>query len=156
MTKLYLKWYNSLVIRNDFVRHMGIDFGDKRIGIAFSDLSATLSSRYEVYVCKGYEQDIQYLSDLAKSMQVKKVVFGLPLNADGTESEQTLKTKSFARDFSLYSQIDIDFEDERFSSLEADEILKQSKLNWKERKKILDKVSAEIILQNYLNKIKRG
>lgn len=135
---------------------MGIDYGIRRIGIAFSDLSATIATGYEVYQSHGRENDIKYLCNLAENMQVKKVVFGLPLNADGSESEQTLVTKDFAQSFSDASQIPIDFEDERFSSLEAEEILKRSKLSWQERKKLLDKVAAEVILQNYLNKIKRG
>ena len=144
------------VISNKSNRIMGIDYGIRRIGIAFSDLSALIATGYEVYQSHGREKDIEYLCNLANQMQVTKVVFGLPLNADGTESEQTLVTKNFAQSFAYAAQIPVEFEDERFSSLEAEEILKRSKLSWQERKKILDKVAAEVILQNYLNKIKRG
>ncbi len=135
---------------------MGVDFGGKRIGIAFSDLSGTIATAYEVYVSQNEEKDIDYLANLAKKREVSKVVFGLPLNADGTESDQTRWTRDFATKFSEKSEIETDFEDERFSSLEAEELLKEAKMNWKQRKLILDKVAAEIILQNYLNKIKKG
>lgn len=135
---------------------MGVDFGGKRIGIAFSDLSGTIATAYEVYVSQNEERDIDYLTSLAKKREVSKVVFGLPLNADGTESDQTRWTRDFATKFSEKSEIETDFEDERFSSLEAEELLKEAKMNWKQRKLILDKVAAEIILQNYLNKIKKG
>lgn len=135
---------------------MGVDFGGKRIGIAFSDLSGTIATAYEVYVSQNEERDIDYLASLAKKREVSKVVFGLPLNADGTESDQTRWTRDFATKFSEKSEIETDFEDERFSSLEAEELLKEAKMNWKQRKLILDKVAAEIILQNYLNKIKKG
>lgn len=135
---------------------MGVDFGGKRIGIAFSDLSGTIATAYEVYVSQNEEKDIDYLTSLAKKREVSKVVFGLPLNADGTESDQTRWTKDFATKFSEKSEIETDFEDERFSSLEAEELLKEAKMNWKQRKLILDKVAAEIILQNYLNKNKKG
>lgn len=135
---------------------MGVDFGGKRIGIAFSDLSGTIATAYEVYVSQNEEKDIDYLASLAKKREVSKVVFGLPLNADGTESDQTRWTRDFATKFSKKSEIETDFEDERFSSLEAEELLKEAKMNWKQRKLILDKVAAEIILQNYLNKIKKG
>ena len=135
---------------------MGVDFGGKRIGIAFSDLSGTIATAYEVYVSQNEEKDIDYLTSLAKKREVSKVVFGLPLNADGTESDQTRWTRDFATKFSEKSEIDTDFEDERFSSLEAEELLKEAKMNWKQRKLILDKVAAEIILQNYLNKNKKG
>lgn len=135
---------------------MGVDFGGKRIGIAFSDLSGTIATAYEVYVSQNEEKDIDYLTNLAKKREVSKVVFGLPLNADGTESDQTRWTRDFATKFSEKSEIETDFEDERFSSLEAEELLKEAKMNWKQRKLILDKVAAEIILQNYLNKNKKG
>ena len=135
---------------------MGVDFGGKRIGIAFSDLSGTIATAYEVYVSQNEEKDIDYLTSLAKKREVSKVVFGLPLNADGTESDQTRWTRDFATKFSEKSEIETDFEDERFSSLEAEELLKEAKMNWKQRKLILDKVAAEIILQNYLNKKKKG
>lgn len=135
---------------------MGIDFGGKRIGIAFSDLSATIASAYEVYQSRDEESDIRYLSELAKQKEVKKVVFGLPLNADGTHSDQTRWTQDFAAKFSSQSGLEVYFEDERFSSLEAEEILKDAKMNWKQRKLVLDKYAAEIILQNYLNRIKKG
>lgn len=135
---------------------MGVDFGGKRIGIAFSDLSGTIATAYEVYVSQNEERDIDYLTNLAKKREVSKVVFGLPLNADGTESDQTRWTRDFATKFSEKSEIETDFEDERFSSLEAEELLKEAKMNWKQRKLILDKVAAEIILQNYLNKNKKG
>lgn len=135
---------------------MGVDFGGKRIGIAFSDLSGTIATAYEVYVSQDEEKDIDYLTSLAKKRDISKVVFGLPLNADGTESDQTRWTRDFATKFSEKSEIETDFEDERFSSLEAEELLKEAKMNWKQRKLVLDKVAAEIILQNYLNKIKKG
>ena len=135
---------------------MGVDFGGKRIGIAFSDLSGTIATAYEVYVSQNEEKDIDYLTSLAKKREVSKVVFGLPLNADGTESDQTRWTRDFATKFSEKSEIETDFEDERYSSLEAEELLKEAKMNWKQRKLILDKVAAEIILQNYLNKNKKG
>lgn len=135
---------------------MGVDFGGKRIGIAFSDLSGTIATAFEVYVSQNEEKDIDYLTSLAKKREVSKVVFGLPLNADGTESDQTRWTRDFATKFSEKSEIETDFEDERFSSLEAEELLKEAKMNWKQRKLILDKVAAEIILQNYLNKNKKG
>ena len=104
---------------------MGVDFGGKRIGIAFSDLSGTIATAYEVYVSQNEEKDIDYLTSLAKKREVSKVVFGLPLNADGTESDQTRWTRDFATKFSEKSEIETDFEDERFSSLEAEELLKQ-------------------------------
>ncbi len=131
---------------------MGIDYGGKRVGIAFSDPTALLAFGSEVYVVKDEQTLIDHLLDKAKQRQVKKVVFGLPLNADGTESDFTKVVKNFAEKFQNACGLEVDFEDERFSSLEAEEILKERKIEPKKRKQILDQVAAEIILQNYLNK----
>ena len=134
---------------------MGIDFGGKRIGVAFSDPTKTLASGFKVIISKGSDRDIQTLTELAKEKKVSKVVFGLPLNADGTESNFTVVTRTFAEKFAKISGLEVEFEDERFTSLEAEEILKEAGLDWKKRKEVLDMVAAEIILQNYINK-KRG
>ena len=134
---------------------MCVDYGKARLGIAFSDPSATLASAYEVWQSKGEEEDLKHLIKLATERKVKSIVFGLPLNADGSESDFARVTKNFAEKLSQMSNIEVCFEDERFTSLDAEEILKQRGLGWKERKAVLDKYCAEIILQNYLNKLKR-
>ncbi len=138
-------------------RYICLDYGDKRIGVAFSDLTGTIATSYEVYHTTSPEKDIEYISNLAKNQEATKIILGLPLNADGTENERTRLTYDFAKKISEFSGLPVDFCDERFSSLEAEEILKEAKLPWQERKKIIDKVAAQIILQDYLNSnIKKG
>lgn len=143
--------YNQIGDKMQYRRKMGIDYGDKRIGIAFTDLLGLISSAYDVYENKNTETSLSYLSELAKEKNVDEIVIGLPLSMDGSENERTTVTKSFGEKLSNLSGIKVVYEDERLSSYEAEEILKEAKLPWEKRKQILDKVSAQVILQSYLN-----
>lgn len=134
-------------------RYMGIDYGKARIGIAFSDLSGTIASAHSVIKGQG-EKDVENLSKLAKSMEVKYIVIGLPLNADGTESEMSKFVQDFGKKLSEKSGLQVFYQDERYTSFEAEEYLKEAGIRWEKRKELLDKVSAQIILQNYLDERK--
>lgn len=137
-----------------YKRFMGLDYGNSRIGIAFSDYTATIATADSIYKSRGQEEDLNYLSSYAKENDVSGIVLGLPLNADGTESEMSLKVKDFGKALEDYSQIKVFYQDERYTSFEAEEYLKEAGLKWEDRKKLLDKVSAQIILQNYLDENK--
>ena len=78
-------------------------------------------------------------------------MFGLPLKTDGTESEMSLIVRSFAEKLEKVSGVQVCFQDERLTSFEAEEYLKEAGIKWEKRKELLDKVSAQIILQNYLD-----
>lgn len=133
-----------------YKRKMGIDYGEVRIGIALSDLLCIISSPYEVYVRKDEQQDLLYLSNLIKEQDVDLVVFGLPLNMDGTEGDRAVKTREFASKLENMSNVKIVFYDERLTSVEAEEILIQSGVRREKRRQMLDKIAAQIILQDYL------
>ena len=137
-----------------YKRYMGLDYGKARIGIAFSDLTCTIANADRVYKCKGQEEDIKFLTNLAKEKDVGFIVIGLPLNADGTESEMSKYVQNFGQALFEYSQIKVFYQDERYTSFEAEEYLKEAKLSWEKRKELLDKVPAQIILQNYLDERK--
>ncbi len=134
-----------------YARLMGIDYGKARVGVAFSDLMKTIASADHIYKTQSEEQDLLYFSNLIKEKNVDKVVVGLPLNADGTESEMTLVVKDFGSKLSKLSGVDVCFQDERYTSFEADELLKEAGYKWEKRKELLDKVAAQIILQDYIN-----
>ena len=78
-------------------------------------------------------------------------MFGLPLQTDGTEGEMSLVVREFAEKLSKQANVKIAFQDERYTSFEAEEYLKEAKIKWEKRKELLDMVSAQIILQNYLD-----
>lgn len=131
-------------------RIMSLDYGEVRIGIAMSDLLQTIASPFETYRRKEQEQDIAYLSKLAKENEVVKIVVGLPLNMDGTEGERAQKTREFGEKLKEKAGVDIVFIDERLSSVEAEEMLIQSGMRREKRKEVIDKIAAAIILESYL------
>lgn len=138
----------------NYKRKMGIDYGDVRIGIAFTDLLCTISSPYEVYKTKSEEEDLKYLAELAKKQETDEIIFGLPLNMDGTEGERAEVTRNFAKKLSEISGLNIAFVDERLTSVEAEDILISAGVRREKRKEMIDKISAQLILQSYLNRKK--
>lgn len=134
-----------------YTRKMGLDYGKARIGVAFSDLSGTIASADHIYKTQTEEKDLLYFDKLIKDRNVSMVVFGLPLNADGTESEMSKTVRTFAEKLKEKSQVTVAFQDERYTSFEAEEYLREAKIKWEKRKELIDKVSAQIILQNYLD-----
>ena len=134
-----------------YKRKMGLDYGDKRIGIAFSDLLGLIASAYEVYQNNNEEETLNYLCKLAKDKDVDEIILGLPLNMEGEENPRTTITRDFGKKLQEKSGLPVIYEDERLTSVEADEMLKARKMSWEKRKEIIDKVSAELILQSYLS-----
>ena len=137
-------------------RKMGVDYGDKRIGVALTDALCIISSPYEVFQNLSLEQSLQHLNDLIKQFNVDEVAMGLPLNMDGSEGERAKIHRNFGQKLSDLSGVKVVFVDERLTSAEAEEILIQSKVRREKRKELIDKISAQIILQTYLNQSKRG
>ncbi len=134
-------------------KKMGIDFGKARIGIAFSVGNIAMADH--IYKTKDEESDLKYLCDLISSQKVDLVVVGMPYNADGTLCEMSGVVKQFAEKLEARSKVKIAFQDERYTSFEAEEYLKEAGVKWEKRKELLDKISAQIILQNYLDEKER-
>ena len=134
-----------------YKRLMGVDYGDKRIGIALSDPLCNISSAFEVYQSKGEDDGIAHLAELIKTYNVSDVAFGLPLNMDGSEGERALIHKRIGQKLEQIASVKVHFIDERLTSSEAEDYLKQSGMKWEKRKEVIDKISAQIILQTYMN-----
>lgn len=137
------------------MRALGLDVGDKRIGIAVSDPLRIIANPLEVYSRQGAERDTDYLAGMIAAKEVTTVVIGLPLKMDGTDSEQTVKTRGFAEKLAAKTKAEIVFMDERFTTAEAEDVLIEADMKRADRKKVIDKVAAVIILQDYLNLKKR-
>ena len=137
-------------------RKMGIDYGDRRIGVAMTDALCIISSPYEVFENRSEEQSLEHLNNLIKEFNVDEVAMGLPLNMDGSEGERAKIHREFGEKLASLSGVKVEYVDERLTSAEAEEILIQSKVRREKRKELIDKISAQIILQTYLNQIKRG
>lgn len=135
---------------------MALDFGDVRIGIAFSDPLKTISFPYQTYKRVQERKDIIYLSNLAREKSVEKIIVGLPLNMDGTEGNRSNITRSFGDKLEKISGLSIEYVDERLTSIEAEELLINSGVRREKRKAIVDQLAAALILESYLNKKNGG
>ena len=134
-----------------YKRILGIDYGDVRVGLAQTDLLQMIASPLETIKNAGEEALLSYIANLAKSNDVEKIVVGLPLNIDGSVGERAEITYRFGEKLKQATGLEIIFQDERLSSFEAEELLKEAKVNSKKQKSLIDKLSACIILEDYLN-----
>ncbi len=134
-----------------YYRVMALDYGDVRIGIALSDPTRFLATGYENYTRKDLVTDCKHIADIISSNNVKVVVLGLPLNMDGSKGVRVEKTYEFAEELKKYTSVDIDYLDERLTSVSAEKILISADVSRKKRKTVMDKLSATIILQDYLD-----
>ncbi len=136
---------------NKVHRIMGLDYGDVRIGVALSDPTMLIATGLETYTRKTNKLDIEHLARIIAENAVNKVVFGLPLNMDGSEGIRVVKTKSFAEKLKAQTGVEIDFFDERLSSVDAEAILVDAGVRRDKRKGVIDKLAATLILQGYLD-----
>ncbi len=133
------------------MKTMGLDFGEKRIGVALSDILGFLASPHSTLVRTELNKDIEYLKKIIDENKVETVVFGLPLEMSGNKGKTSMLVEDFAEKLKESTNVKIVFVDERLSSVEAEEQLKLTIKDWRKRKELLDQVSASIILQCYLD-----
>lgn len=130
-----------------------MDVGNVRIGIAVSDAMGIIANPLETYTRKGdIVKDVNYIVNLAKSKEVQLFVSGMPLDLKGRETEQAQKTREFVDALKAACDIPVEYLDERFTTLSAERVLIDANVRREDRKKVIDKVAATIILQNYLDK----
>ena len=129
---------------------LAIDFGMKRMGFAIGNTSLRTATPIAPLVRQNEQQDIIYLQNLIAEYDIEKIIIGYPLNMDGTKSNFTMQVENFARFIKEHFTIETDFVDERLTSFEADEMLKEFQQDYKKRKKMLDSVSALVILRSYM------
>jgi putative Holliday junction resolvase len=132
------------------MRILGIDYGDRIIGLALSDklrITAQAIGRYEV---QGRKKDAQYFKGLVQQNQVSKIVIGLPLQMDGSEGPMAEKTREFARWLEKILRLPVEFWDERLTTKQAFKVLHQQGMNGRKKKRLKDQIAATIILSDYL------
>ncbi len=127
-----------------------MDVGDVRIGLAVSDLMGIIANPLETYVRKDFVKDIDYIVNLAKEMEVDTIVSGLPKNLNNQDRLQTQKVREFVEKLEEAWGKNVVFVDERFTTASAQRVLLEGNVRRGDRKKVVDKVAATIILQTYL------
>lgn len=129
---------------------LAIDFGMKRMGFAVGNTILKTATPIAPLVRQNEQQDIIYIQNLIDEYDIVKIIIGYPLNMDGTKSGFTHQVENFARLIKEHFTIETDFVDERLTSFEAEEMLKEFQQDYKKRKKMLDSVSALVILRSYM------
>jgi putative Holliday junction resolvase len=133
------------------VRHLGLDVGDKLIGVALSDETATLASGLETIRRVGPRKDVKAIVDLVRAHDAVEVVVGLPRKLDGSLGPQAQKVIAFMESLRAAVKVPVVPWDERFTSVVANQALIEGERSRRERRALVDKVSAILILQNYLD-----
>lgn len=136
---------------------MALDVGDVRIGVALSDPLRIIASPHSVIPHTTDEEDIEAIRRLASEQGVVRIVVGLPLNQDGKPGPQAEKVLAFVGKLkAAVENVEVVTQDERFTTAASQRALIQADMRRKDRKKVIDKVAAQGILQTYMDRYARG
>ncbi|MCT4595046.1 MAG: Holliday junction resolvase RuvX [Anaeromicrobium sp.] len=133
------------------MRTMGLDVGDKTIGISVSDLMGWTAQGVETIRRTNLKSDYKRLGELIKEKEVSKLVVGLPKNMNGTLGPQGEKVLEFVEGIKRRFKVEIIMWDERLTTVSAEKMLIGADVSRKKRKKVIDMVAANYILQGYLD-----
>lgn len=133
------------------MRILGLDVGEKTIGVAVSDEFGWTAQGVEVIRRKKFEDDLKRLQELVESYGVESIVVGLPKNMNGTLGPRAEMIKEFTNDINEAIQLPIHYWDERLTTVSAEKTLLEADVSRKKRKKVIDKMAAMFILQGYLD-----
>lgn len=133
------------------MRWMGLDIGQRRIGISLSDPTELFAQGYSVLQRCSIEQDVEALQGIIIKETVEGIVVGLPRNMNGTEGAMAEKVRLFSGKLVEKTHLPVIFWDERLSTVSAERVLLEADLTRKKRKQKIDQVAAVFILQNYLD-----
>jgi len=138
------------------MRVLGIDLGDRNIGLAVSDKLLITAQALDLYRVKSKDEDKKYFKELVEKYEIVKIVVGLPLRMDGSIGTQAEKAKIFAHWLEKTLRLPVVFWDERLTTIQALKILSQQKIKIKRKKILKDQISATLILSSYLESKRRG
>lgn len=136
------------------MRYMGLDLGSKTLGIAISDITKTIANVYTTlrFENEDYDSLLEPLSNIIKENDITKIILGYPKNMDNSIGERALIALDFKNKLESKFKIEVIMEDERLTSVISNNILIEADLSRKKRKKKVDGIAAQIILQGYLDR----
>lgn len=133
------------------MRILGLDYGDRTIGVALSDELGWTAQGIEVIRRKSEEYDLERLRQIIGQFQVEEIVVGLPKNMNGTLGPRSEASMAFTRILVQEFQLPVHLWDERLTTVSATRTLIEADVSRKKRKQVVDKIAAQLILQNYLD-----
>jgi putative Holliday junction resolvase len=132
-------------------RWLGIDYGDRRIGLALGDPTGMLASPLEVVPAEPPKQALARIAAVCRDRNVVGIVVGLPMRLDGTDTPATQKARAFAEALKSQVTVEVALWDERFTTVTAENALIEGGMRREKRKQVVDMVAAQILLQHYLD-----
>ena len=132
-------------------RIMGLDIGNNTIGVAVSDLMGMTAQGITTIKRESKKKDIEAIKDIIKEQNVNLIVSGLPKNMNGTVGPQAEKVMKFCELIKEETKLEVEVWDERLTTVSAEKMLISGDVSRKNRKKVIDKLAAVLILQNYLD-----
>jgi len=132
-------------------RILSLDFGEKRIGVAVSDALNIIAQSVGTIERKGIKNDFKKIGELVKEYEAEKIIVGLPLNMDGTEGKSANLAMDFVKELKKEVRVEVEMLDERLTTAQGERIFLEADMSRKKRKQNLDKIAAQLILQNYLD-----
>ena len=140
------------------MRYLGIDLGSKTVGLAMSDTTLTIASTYKTIFFKDedYNSTINEIKDIIKEYNITKIILGFPKNMNNTLGERAEITLKYKELLEQSTDLPVIMFDERLTSVISNSILIEADISRKKRKKKVDSIAAQIILQDYLNKEKNN
>ena len=132
-------------------RILGLDVGERRIGVAVSDPLMLTAQGIETYTCKDRQADIAHLTDLVREYEAKKVVAGLPVNMNNTEGPQAAYVRELMEELEKACGVPVVYQDERMTTMQVTKVLLEADVSRRKRKNVVDKMAAVLILQAYLD-----
>jgi len=133
------------------MRVLGLDVGDRRIGVALSDETGLLASPLPTLERVGPRKDLKAIAALVRDRGAGEIVVGLPYNMDGSVGPQAEKVRAFAEALAPVARVPVRYWDERLTTVEAEQILIERDVSRRRRKGLVDQVAAVLILQSYLD-----
>ncbi|MEG0576954.1 MAG: Holliday junction resolvase RuvX [Bacilli bacterium] len=139
------------------MRYLGFDLGTRTLGISLSDETKTIATGLTTlrFPDSEYDSVIDEVKKIVNDYKVEKIILGLPKNMNNTIGERALTTLEFKKTLEKNLNIEVCMQDERLSTVSAHNYLLEANLSRKKRKKIVDKMAANIILQTYLDSHER-
>ena len=139
------------------MRYLGLDLGTKTLGVAVSDLTGTIATSLTILRHENnHEYLIEELKKIISEKNVETIVLGLPKNMNNTIGERGEMVLSFKEKLEKRISLPVILEDERLTTRVAENILITADVSRKKRKKVIDKMAANIILQSYLDRRRNG
>jgi len=132
-------------------RLLGIDYGDRRIGISTSDTMGMVATPKKTIHYTSQKAAISEIAELIKELEISKIIVGLPLHMSGEEGELVDKVRAFVEKLKTKTEMPIELWDERLSSAQAQATMHEMNVRQEKKKQLVDQLAAQLILQSYLD-----